>query len=104
IVAAQSHWKTEIVFNAGTPASLPAGGFPFYQQCMETVGSAIHRRGQPGRTRADHDQIVKRKLRFCSQSQLAGDLGSWRVGKKGTVGKYDQRQRGTIGVSVLRFG
>ena len=66
---------------------------------MQTIGGPIHCRGQPSRTRSDYHQIVKRKLRFGSQSQLARDLGSGRILKKGAVGKYDHRQRRSIGSS-----
>src|SRR5207237_1132519 len=92
IIAAQAHRKTEVVFDARTPASLPAGSFPLNQQRFQTIGRPLHRRRQPSRTCSNDHQIVEGKLRFGSQPQLASDLGSGWVAKERAVRKNDQRQ------------
>ena len=90
--AAEPHGKAKIIFNARTPACLSTGSFPLNEQCVQTIRRTINRGRQAGRTGAHDDQIVKRKLRFGFQSQLAGDVNGGWVAQERAVRENDNRQ------------
>ena len=79
IRAGEAGGKAEIVLDSGAGARLTARGEALDHKRAEALGGGVHRRRQPGRTAAEHDDVEGLAVDLRSQTQLIGDRGHRRV-------------------------
>jgi hypothetical protein len=102
--------EAEVVLDASAGARLPAGRPGLRHERAQPLRAAVHGGRQPGRSRAQHDEIEALPVDVGAQSERAGDLGRGRVAHH--LGGVDEHrrlrardvepleQRGALGVRV----
>ena len=75
IRAGEAGGKAEVVLDPSARARLTARGEAFDHQSAETLGGGVDRRGQPGRTAAEDDDVEALSVDVRSKAQLIGDRG-----------------------------
>src|SRR4029077_6606138 len=73
IAAAQSGWKSQIIFDARAEARLAAWSFALNNHRAQSFRRAVNGRGKPRRPTADDGEVVKIRLCLGVQAQLAGN-------------------------------
>src|SRR5690242_17672282 len=99
--AADSGWKTEIIFNPGAHSSLAARCFAFDHHSAQAFGSSIDGSRQAGGTTTDDEQVVKRRFRAGTKAETFSNLGNRWVGKRSAIREKDGRQ--SCGIALGRI-
>src|SRR5919197_5132194 len=71
--AGEARRKAEVVLDASARARLTARGEALDHERAETLGGGVDRRGEPGRTAAEHNDVEGLAVDLGSQAELVGD-------------------------------
>src|SRR5919201_5681265 len=71
--AGEARRKAEVVLYPRARARLTARGEALDHERAEALGGGVDRRGEPGRTAAEHDDVEGLAVDLGSQAQLGGD-------------------------------
>ena len=90
--------EAEVVLDRGALARLPSRCLPLDDDGLESLGCAVHGRGQTGGATADDAEVVERLPRDRPQSERVGQHEhGWRP-QRLTVGDQHEGQVGRVGV------
>ena len=94
IAAAQSHWESQIIFDARTHSGLAAGSFAFNHHGVQALGGTIHGCRESRRAAAYNRQIVEIRLGPRLQTNALRDVRRYALEQFGPIRKkYDRQAR-----------
>ena len=92
LAAADAGREAEIVLDLRAGARLPARRMPIEQQRPQSLGGAVHRGGEPGRSGAHDHEVVEIARRGQRSAEALGHLARLRVAQRGAVLEEQRRQ------------